>query len=97
MRRSVVATRRPTGSSCECGLKLTNTPRTVKDSPDRVNRVHGLPEKLTRPMMSGMIGMAPVGARMSPSNRGHSCAAIYDARTDTRVTEARRTEFETVG
>src|SRR5258708_30360007 len=39
MRRSIVATRRPTGSWCVCGPKLKNSSRTVKDSSDRVNRV----------------------------------------------------------
>src|SRR5438477_11614202 len=39
MRRSTVATRRPTGSWCVCSPKLENTSRTVKDSSGRVNRV----------------------------------------------------------
>src|SRR3984893_5567294 len=39
MRRSIVATRRPTGSWCVCGPKLKAASRTVKDSSDRVNRV----------------------------------------------------------
>src|SRR5262249_16466975 len=38
MRRSMVATRHPTGSWYGCGPKLKNTSRTVKDSSDRVNR-----------------------------------------------------------
>src|SRR5947209_12705227 len=42
MWRSIVATRRPTGSWCVCRPKLKNTSRTVKDSSDRVNRVRGL-------------------------------------------------------
>src|SRR5437879_977513 len=39
MRRSIVATRRPTGSWWVCGPKLKNSSRTVKDGSDRVNRV----------------------------------------------------------
>jgi hypothetical protein len=41
----------------------------VKDSSDRVNRVHGRASNAAEAAMPGMIGMARVGARMSPKQR----------------------------
>src|ERR1700730_1235476 len=41
MWRSIVATRRPTGSWRVCGPKLKNALLMVKDSSERVNRVQG--------------------------------------------------------
>ena len=38
MRRSIVATQRPTGSWCVCGPKLKSASRRVKDNADSVNR-----------------------------------------------------------
>ena len=52
-----------------CGPQLKNTPRTVNDSSDRVNRVHGQAGKASGARMSGMIGLARAGAQMSPTRR----------------------------
>jgi hypothetical protein len=52
-----------------CGLKLKNTSRTVKDSSDRVNRVHGRASNAAEASDARHDRYARVGARMSPKQR----------------------------
>jgi hypothetical protein len=54
---------------CVCGPKLKNTSRTVKDSSDKVNRVHGHASNAAEVNEVRHHRQARVGARMSPKQR----------------------------